>query len=306
MPHRFRLLTAGLAAALAGGALGAAPAPAQADTTGHTAVYSCLPTALGLPLPPVVVPVDLDVLDQVTAPAGTVLAPVSGTLGIGDLVAALGGTIGNLLMTVDGLVVTLDGVSRPVTVSNVGGLTLPALPVPGVPGTFPVTLPSGFDISAPGGLMGGLLGTAHCTIVGLDDVVTTLVVPRATPGAGAGPVLPPGSHLAVSAARSNPCVATPAAKAGQRRTGLTAHAPRVSWKRRPAITVGVTTRHTPARGRVIACYGALKIGQRRLQHGRATLRTLRFHPGRHRVRLVYLGSVTSRPTARTIALRVRR
>jgi hypothetical protein len=310
MSVRSRLLAVGASAALVGGALAVTPAPAHAAPAQPTAIYSCVPTLLhALPLPAVDVPVDLDVLDSVTVPVGGTLAQVTGSLGLG----ALAGLVSNLLVTVDGLTVTLNDKIYDATVSKKGAITLPALPVPEVPGSFPVTLPQKLDIDLLGGLVGGLLGTASCTIKGTDRLVTTLLVTGATApggsggsgGTGAGPVVTGGSAV-VSASRSNPCVTTPARKAGQRPTRLTAKAAKVSWKKRPAVKLAVTSKRAKAKGTVIACYGAMKIGQKKLRKGKATLRTVRFYPGRYRVKVVYLGGAHARAKAKTITLRVKR
>jgi hypothetical protein len=87
---------------------------------------------------------------------------------------------------------------------------------------------------------------------------------------------------------------------------LKARAARLSWRKRPSVAVSVAVRRKPARGRVIACYGALQVGEKRLRGGRATLRTVRFHPGLYRLRVVYLGSPKAAARRTTIPLRARK
>ena len=313
MSVRSRLLALGASAALLGGVLAVAPAPAHAAPA-PVAVYSCAPKLLGgVPLPAVDVPVDLDVLETLTVPAGGTLGQITGTLGLGGLLGEVRGLVSNLLVSVDGLVVTLDGQVHRATVSAAGAITIPPLPVPTVPGSFPVTLPASFDIGLLGGVLGGVVGSASCVLEGTDDLVTTLLVQGSTtPGTsgagnvGGGPVVGTGAHPVVDASRSNPCVTTPAPRAGQKATRLSAKAAKVSWRKRPAIRLSAMAKRKAAKGRVIACYGALKIGQKKLRQGRATLRTLRFYPGRYRVKLVYLGSAHARARTRSVTLRVTR
>ncbi|GAB7004236.1 hypothetical protein JCM18899A_17080 [Nocardioides sp. AN3] len=307
MSHRLRLLGSGLSAALVAGALAAAPTPAGAAAH-PVAIYSCVPTLGGVvpvTLPPVDMPVNLDVLDSVTVPVGGTLGQISGTLGVQGLLSSLGGAASSLLGA-GGLAVTLAGDTYQGAVASSGAVSVPALPVPDTAGSFPVTLPPSLTVH-------GLLGTASCTIKGADDVITTLLVTApanpggpGTDGGGRGPVTPGGgSEAVVNPSRPNPCVTAPRARAGQRPTKLSAKAGKVSWKRRPSVKVAATSRRKPARGTVIACYGAMKIGQRNLRHGKATLRTLRFYPGHYWVKLVYLGGGKARPKTRMVALRVK-
>jgi hypothetical protein len=337
MTHRFRLLAVGLTTTLATGGLGLGAPVAHADAapTSVSKLYTCTGTLLGTTVGAADLTLLFDGLPSAPVTGSLTGVTASGPLSLGGLGSVLGlvsGLVANAKLPVGLGTDTAEIDLAPRLATTLTGLdigllgTLPDRQVPAGE-SLPLRAPSSFHIDLLGlPLLSNVLqsvGTITCTLASaVDSLVTTVV---AAPGAaneppvpggvgtGQGPVLG-GSHPVVDTSTENPCVATPAAKAGQRRTRLRATAARVSWKRRPAVEVTVKLRSTGARhgtvpvarGRVIACYGALRIGQRRLRAEAATLRTLRFYPGRYRVRLVYLGSAKARPAARTITLRVRR
>lgn len=314
MSSRARLIGLGVSTALVSGAL-VATTPAPANAAGSSVSYSCVRPAvtdpvLGLTLLPAVsstVPLQVDgLLEQVTVPLGGTLQQVTGTLGLTGLLTAIGGALGQLLGTEEGLLFTLDGVTKQGSLSPTGELTIPGFELPTREGSFPLTAPRQFVMKT----VGGLLGTVTCTLDSVDAAVTTLLV-QAPESAGRGPVVggPGGAGsgtVAVDPTTANPCVTTPAAKPGQKATRLAAKAKKRSWTRKPAVALTVKSRKKPARGTVVACYGAMKIGQAKLKKGRATLRTVRFYPGKYRFKLVYLGSAKARPKAKAVTVRVKR
>lgn len=324
---RARLMGWGACAALVSGMLVAAPPAANA--AGSTVNYTCERPAvtdpvLGIPLLPAVggtVAVQVDgVAEEVTMPTGGTLGQLTGTLGLSDLLTTLGGTLGQLLGTVEGLAFSLDGVTKDASVSPAGVVTIPAFDLPTGEGDFDLTAPDQFVLKS----LDGVLGTVTCTLDPLDPVVTRLLV-RApgpetdgpvvtpgpetpgteTPGTGTPGTGTPGTGEDATTAM-DPCVAVPAPRAGQRPTTLKAKAEARSWKKKPAVALTVKARKKPARGTVVACYGTLRIGQATLKKGKATLRTVRFYPGRYRFKLVYLGSATAKPKAKTVLVKVKR
>jgi hypothetical protein len=251
--------------------------------------------------------------------------PVTGSLEVGWLLT----TVGGLLQTV-GAAVTMPlagagtPLSLPLNTSSpvaVGDLLLgdqlplagsiPAFTAPTVPDAYPVSASTTLTISLSN-LTSGFTNTnlLNCTlantVTAAQRVLTTLGVVKPAVGTGPGPVVSPSAPPVVDASRANPCVATPARKAGQRATKMRTSTVKRSWKKRPAIKLTVKANGRAAKGTAIACYGAMKIGQKKLRKGKATLKTLRFYPGRYRVKVVYLGSAKARPKAKTITLRVKR
>lgn len=308
MSIRTRLATLGVTTAVVGGVLAAAPAPAHAATVGSTVDYSCtqygvlgLPTGVTGP-----VALDLAILENLTVPVGGTLQKVTGTLEVDGLVALLGTTAADLLGSVEGLAFRLG---ETVTEAERTGTTIgiPSLPVPTQAGSYPITAPDQFVVRT----LGGLLGSLVCAVDPLDKVVSTLLVqrPQADPGAG-GPVVGEGgtAAVAVDPTAPNPCQTLPGAAAGARRTTIAAASARktVPWTKRPGVEVEVNTRKRAARGTVVACYGWMKVGEAQLKKGRALVKTVRFYPGKYRLRVVYLGSAKAQPRAKAVVVRVKR
>lgn len=308
MSHRLRLLAAGLSVALTGGALAAAPSPASAAPT-QVIDYSCQKYLLGLPTGGAFdLPISVNVLDTVTVPVGGTVGTISGSVGLTGLTQPIADLLRSLLVGAHTLTFTLAGAAYGANLNGTS-LSLPPLQVPDAPGSYQLLAPAQFDLSKT---LGGILTSVTCGVADVNRVVSTLVAQApAAPNSGgsqgtAGTVGNGGTAAAVDPTKPNPCVATPARKAGQRATRMKASAAKVSWKKRPAVKLTVKANGRVAKGTVIACYGAMKIGQRKLRKGKATLKTLRFYPGRYRVKVVYLGSAKARPRAKTITLRVKR
>jgi hypothetical protein len=297
MDPRLRSLASVTAAAVVGTLLAVAPTSASAATvpSGRTLDYTCQQRLPGLPAGAAFdLPVGLDVLDTVTVPVGGTVGSISGALELDGLTGAVADLVHGLLGGAQQLTFTFAGTPYPAALSG-SALTLPPLPAPSRPDRYALLAPQTFALSA----------TVGCVLAGLDRVVTTVLVQAPPAGTGAGPVAA-GPRPSVDPSRPNVCATLPARRPGQRVARLKARAERLAWYRRPAVRVSVTSRHRPAKGRVVACYGALEVGRARLVEGRVTLRTVRFHPGLYRLRVVYLGSRHAAARRTMIPLRAKR
>ena len=292
---RSQLIVLGAAGALAAGPLVFAP-PASAATTLD---YTCVQSLAGLPVGETA-PVSLSAADSLTVPLGGTLPELTATLGLDSLVDALGTTVTALVGDVQDLEFELDGVTATGVLSG-GSVSIPAFPVPASAGDYALTAPEEFVITT----VGGLLGTVTCTLDGTLAVLTTLTVAPAAPGGGStgGTTTPPTASAPTAA---NPCTRLPAVRAGQRRTTLKVARPaRVSARKKAALAVSAKVGRRPVRGRVIACEAGHRLGGAELRRGKVTLRVARLQPGRHRVKVVYLGGARARAVARLVTVRVR-
>lgn len=78
-------------------------------------------------------------------------------------------------------------------------------------------------------------------------------------------------------------------------------------KRRPTVRIRVVAGAQVPRGSVVVTSRGRRVGRARLDHGAAILRIRAFaRPGRHRLRVRYLGSPTVLPSTTTISVRIAR
>lgn len=322
MHRRARMLATALALAVTGG-LTATVAPAEAAASPVPVAFNCTENLIGgvlpIPLGTVTLPVDLSVLNNLTVPVGTTIAPLTGTLGLAPVLATLGKTLSDALGVTSSLVAQVGASQVPLVLNTLGGaVQVPSLPVPALPGNLPVSLASGSSLTVGlKGLLGGLVGTVTCVLPAASAQLANILVrtpSQITTGTtvGAGPVSygPGGGSLGNSAGGGagatqgvggqavNPCTLA-VAQAG-RSAKVSARAARRSAPSKVAPRIVVHTTRT-ARGNVVACYGTVPIARSSLLLGQAVLRLPRFYPGRYRIMVRYLGAGRFRGAA----LRVR-
>lgn len=310
MIRRSRLLAAAAALVVAAG-LTATVAPADAASSPVPVGFSCsenLLSGLGLPLPAVplgtiYLPMDLSVLDNLTVPVGSTIAPLTGTLGLAPLLSAVGKTLTDALDVTSALVAQVGASTVPLALDTLdGAVQVPSLPVPALPGNLPVSLAQGSSLTVGlKGLLGGLLGTITCVLPAVSGQLANILV--RTPSqissgtsVGGGPVsygggssggTTYGGGASTGGKTVNPCT-MPLARAA-RSAKVAARTARTSAPSKVAQRIVVHTVRT-ARGAVYACYGTIPIARSSLLLGSATLRLPRFYPGHYRIAVRYLGA----------------
>lgn len=314
MNRRTRALSAAVALVVGGG-LSAVVAPAHATTAAPVSVgFSCTENLLGalpLPLGTINLPVDLSVLDNLTVPVGATIAPVSGTLGLAPVLAAVGKGVSDAVGVTSSLVAQVGSSQVPLVLDTLSGaLQVPSLPVPALPGNLPVSLAQGGSLTVGlRGILGSLLGTVTCLLPAASAQLANILVrtpQQISTGTtiGGGPVSYGGSTVGGSSAAaqvSNPCT-QPLARAS-RSAHVSARAARRSTPSRVAPRVVVHTSRA-ARGVVVACYGTVAISQASAARGRAVLKLPRFYPGHYRIGVRYLGRGSFRGSALRVRLNV--
>lgn len=320
MNRRTRMQAVAVAFAVTGG-LTAAVAPAQATTPSPVSVgFSCTENLLGalpIPLGTLNLPVDLSVLDNLTVPVGTTIAPVTGTLGLAPVLAAVGKSLTDALNVTSSLVAQVGSSQVPLVLNTLGGaLQVPSLPLPALPGNLPVSLAQGSSLTVGlKGLLGTLLGTVTCVLPAVSGQLANILVrtpQQISSGStvGGGPVSYGGGSTGGSvtsggssagAQIANPCT-QPLARAA-RSARVSARSAQRSTPSRVAPRVVVHSSKA-ARGVVVACYGTVAIAKASVVRGHAVLRLPRFYPGHYRIAVRYLGRGTFRGSALKVRLTV--
>lgn len=319
MSRRARLLAAAIAFAVTGG-LTSTVAPAEAATGPVSVGFNCTENLIGgllpIPLGTISLPADLSVLDNLTVPVGTTIAPVTGALGLAPLLSVVGTTLSHLLNVTSNITAQVGTSVVPVALNALTGtLQLPSLPVPGLPGNLPVTLAQGSSLSfGISGLLGNLLGTVSCVLPAVSGQLANILVRTPTQissgtTVGGGPVSygggsTGGSTIGGTSAGGqtvNPC-AMPLARAA-RSAKVSARAARRSVPSKVAPRIVVHTKRT-AQGNVVACYGTTPIARSSLVLGRAVLKLPRFYPGHYRIGVRYLGAGAFRGAAVKVRMSV--
>lgn len=321
MNRRARMLAAAVALAVTGG-LASTVAPAEAASAPVSVPFSCTENLLSgllpvqIPLGTVNLPVDLSVLDNLTVPIGSTIAPITGTLGLAPLLAVVSTTIDHLVSVTSSITAQVGTSTVPLVLNTLtGALQVPSLPVPGLPGNLPVSLAQGSSLSfGIAGLLGNLLGTVSCVLPAASGQLANILV--RTPSqistgttVGGGPVSyggggsTGGSLLGTSAGGQvvNPCT-MPLARA-VRSAKVSARSARTATPSRVAPRVLVHTARS-ARGTVVACYGTTPIARSSVLFGRAVLKLPRFYPGRYRIGVRYLGAGAFRGAAVKVRMTV--
>lgn len=320
MNRRARLLAATVAIAVTGG-LTATLAPARASAGALPVGFSCTENLVGgvlpIPLGTINLPVDLSVLNNLTVPVGTTIAPLTGTLALTPVLAAVGKTLSDAVNVTSDLVAQVGTSQVPLVLDTLdGAVQVPSLPVPALPGNLPVSLARGSSLTVGlKGLLGGLLGTVTCVLPAISGQLANILVRTPSQiatgttvgggpvsygdGSGGGSTVPGGSGA--GGQNVNPC--TLAVPQTGRSAGLAARAARRSAPSRLAPRIVVHTTRT-ARGTVVACYGTVPIARSSLLRGHAVLRLPRFYPGHYRITVRYLGAGRFRGSALRVPMSV--